>query len=35
MVCRIHYPGMDVDQAALGVELFAQEVIPRLKEIAG
>jgi probable F420-dependent oxidoreductase len=34
MVCRIHYPGMDYEQAAPGVEVFAREVIPRLKELA-
>jgi alkanesulfonate monooxygenase SsuD/methylene tetrahydromethanopterin reductase-like flavin-dependent oxidoreductase (luciferase family) len=35
MVCRIHYPGMTYEQAAPGVELFARQVIPRLREIAG
>jgi alkanesulfonate monooxygenase SsuD/methylene tetrahydromethanopterin reductase-like flavin-dependent oxidoreductase (luciferase family) len=35
MVCRLHYPGMDFDQAAPGIEAFAREVIPRLREITG
>jgi probable F420-dependent oxidoreductase len=34
LVCRIHYPGMNFEQAAPAVELFAREVIPRLRETA-
>ena len=33
IVFRLHYPGMTYEQAAPGVERFAQEVLPRLKEI--
>ncbi len=35
VVCRLHYPGMDYEQAVPGIELFARDVIPRLRDIAG
>jgi len=31
LVVRLHYPGMDLETAALAVELFAEEVLPALK----
>ena len=31
LVVRLHYPGMDLETAALAVELFAEEVLPGLK----
>lgn len=34
-VFRLHYPGMTAEQAAPAVELFARDVIPELKALAG
>ncbi len=34
-VFRLHYPGMTAEQAVPAVELFAREVIPELKALAG
>ena len=31
LVVRVHFPGMRYDQSAPAIELFAQEVIPRLR----
>lgn len=32
LVCRVHYPGMEVTPAAAALKLFAREVAPRLRE---
>ena len=34
LIVRLHYPGMDCDQAARAVRLFGREVAPRLREAA-
>jgi hypothetical protein len=31
LVVRLHYPGMELEDAAAAVELFAAEVIPALR----
>jgi probable F420-dependent oxidoreductase len=35
LVLRFHYPGMPAEPAARSIELFAREVAPRLREMAG
>jgi probable F420-dependent oxidoreductase len=35
LVMRFHYPGMPSEPAARAIELFAREVAPRLREMAG
>ena len=34
LIVRLHYPGMDFDQGARAIRLFASEVAPRLREDA-
>lgn len=34
LVVRLYYPGMTVEEGARGIELFASEVAPRLREAA-
>lgn len=35
LVVRLHYPGMTAEPAARAIELYAREVAPRLREVAG
>jgi probable F420-dependent oxidoreductase len=35
LVLRFYYPGMPAEAAASSIELFAKEVAPRLREVAG
>jgi hypothetical protein len=34
IVLRLHYPGMDKEPAAKAIKLLAEEVAPRLRDIA-
>jgi probable F420-dependent oxidoreductase len=35
LIVRLHYPGMTAAPAARAIELYAREVVPRLREVAG
>jgi hypothetical protein len=35
LVVRLHYPGMTAEPAARAIELYAREVVPRLRAAAG
>jgi len=35
LVVRLHYPGMSAEPARRAIELYARDVVPRLREVAG